>query len=407
MDQQIRLNHLFEKHLSGTCSREEWQELLTHIAAIEDPANSLSEPMLNLWQKARNKELPSTAPLLDRNKIYKAATQQSKLHSIKTTWFRYAAAIILMLGVGSYLWYSNTTSNPATPINSTNPNSDVKAGSTKAILTLANGSVIELENNDNGKTVEQLAQAGAGVLDKNAAASKMQPSAQPTLANEASASYNTITTPRGGQYQLILPDGTKVWLNAASSIKFPTVFAANERRIAITGEAYLEVNAKRLSKSSLIKGEGRAAAGRFAAPQPFIITANGTQIQVLGTSFNINAYPEETFVKTTLLEGSIKVDNSLLKPGQAYINGSTITANIEQDIAWKNGYFQFDKAPLPTIMRQLARWYDLDVRYAGQVPDRVFKGKLQRSLPLSGILNLLEKGDVHFKLEGKTLTVLE
>ncbi len=162
-----------------------------------------------------------------------------------------------------------------------------------------------------------------------------------------------MRTPRGGQYKLTLPDGTDAWLNAASSITFPTVFSGKERKVRITGEVYFEVakNAK----------------------QPFIVEAKSEIINVLGTSFNVSAYEEES-IKTSLLEGAVKIADKVLKPGEAFINGKVVKTNIEQDIAWKNGNFYFDDAELKDILRQFTRWYDIEVIYQGPLKNRKFFG---------------------------------
>ncbi len=177
-----------------------------------------------------------------------------------------------------------------------------------------------------------------------------------------------------------------MWLNAASSITYPTAFVNNIREVTITGEAYFEVK-KNLSK-------------------PFIVKTPKEDITVLGTSFNVNAYPDEAFVKTSLLDGSVRIGNNVLKPGEGYLNGNIITTNVDQDVAWKNGVFDFQRKKLPEVMRQIARWYDVDIRYEGSVPDITFGGQMGRSLTLAKVLRGLEGiDDVHFRLEGKTLTV--
>jgi len=206
---------------------------------------------------------------------------------------------------------------------------------------------------------------------------------------------NTVTTQRKEQYHLTLADGTNVWLNAASSIKYPTAFTGNERRVEITGEAYFEVAHNK--------------------DKPFLVTTNGQTVEVLGTHFNINAYDDEIGVKTTLLEGSVKVNKNgktaMIKPGQQAIvldNEQSIEikeADTEQAIAWKNGFFDFKDANIQDIMRQLSRWYDVDVRYDGKIPTRDFSGEMERSLNASQVLKLLTYSGIHFRIEGKTIIV--
>jgi ferric-dicitrate binding protein FerR (iron transport regulator) len=431
MNQQI--DQLFEKYLNGACSPAEWQELLTFISHIEEnDTDTLSAPMLTLWEKARNKELPSTASLLEREKIYRTATQEEsattassltsspseisteeagvpvvhRVHFLKTSWFRYAAAVVLIAGGAiAYVISSDSEKSQSLANDNKHLKTDIAPGSEKAVLTLADGTKIVLDNAANGNVAEQGSTKIIKLDNGQLAYSPLQ--RQPGDAKVGSGArggllagavlYNTISTPRGGQYQITLPDGTKVWLNAASSIKFPTVFSGSTREVEMTGEAYMEI--ARNSK------------------QPFRVKANGTEIQVLGTSFNINAYSDEEAVKTTLVDGSVRVlkdgKSAILKPSEQAIAGNLdnspiqkITVQTDDILAWKNGYFQFDNASVLAVMRQIGRWYDLEIHYAGTVPDRLFKGKLQRSLPLSRILSLLEKGDIHLKLQGKSLTVL-
>jgi ferric-dicitrate binding protein FerR (iron transport regulator) len=221
-----------------------------------------------------------------------------------------------------------------------------------------------------------------------------------------------LITPRGGQFQLVLPDGTKVWLNAASSIRYPTAFGENERRVEISGEAYFEVT----------------TVHRGGAKIPFIVNILSTpgngghkgEIEVLGTHFNINAYDDEPVIKTTLLEGSVKVSrgerNVLLLPEQqAHYSNDGLhdntpihviqNVNVDDVVAWKNGFFQYKSVDLPSVMRQVARWYDLNIVYSGGIPTDRFTGKIPRSVGIARLLKWLEWSDIHFKIEGKTILV--
>jgi ferric-dicitrate binding protein FerR (iron transport regulator) len=217
---------------------------------------------------------------------------------------------------------------------------------------------------------------------------------------------NIISIPRGGQYKLQLPDGSKVWLNAASSLRFPTAFDDKERRVELKGEAYFEI-------TPLITKEGRKS--RFIVdidPFPGIV---GTRVEVLGTHFNIMAYNDERDMKTTLLEGAVKVTKGtatqLLVPGQqARINKEgpirlVENVDVNEAVAWKNGYFQFTSDNLSTVMRQIARWYDVDISYEGKIPERQFGGKISRNANISEILRILELSNVHFRIENKRIIV--
>lgn len=265
---------------------------------------------------------------------------------------------------------------------------DVLPGGDKATLTLADGSTIVLDDAQNGT----LAQQGNSKIIK--LDGKL--SYDPTNKNSGEIVYNTVSTPKGGQYQLELPDGSQVWLNATSSIHFPTSFIGNERKIEITGEAYFE-----------IARDPNA---------PFIVKINNAEVQVLGTHFNVNAYSDEDNVKTTLLEGSVKFVNNgnvnILKPGQQSQltkEGTTkVVSNVDVDkvVAWKNGMFDFEQAGIETVMRQLSRWYDVEIEYKGKTDD-LFIAEMRRNIKLSDALRALElTGKVKFDIQGKKIIVM-
>jgi ferric-dicitrate binding protein FerR (iron transport regulator) len=259
-------------------------------------------------------------------------------------------------------------------------------------LTLGNGRQILLDSVGKGLLATQgntrLVKADSGSL-----AYQARSGASETVV------YNILTTPRSGQFQLTLPDGTRVWLNNVSSLRYPTTFEqGKDRRVELTGEAYFDV----------AKDAGR----------PFFVKVKDADIEVLGTSFNIMAYPDEGGSQTTLLSGAVAVKSSAgphvlrLKPDeQAQITpdgGVRVLKDVpSQDIvSWKDGFFYFERASFATVMRQLARWYDVDVVYAGKAPDMEFGGKIDRSLPLKDLLKFLDKNQIHFRLEGRKLIVL-
>jgi transmembrane sensor len=297
-----------------------------------------------------------------------------------------AAAILILLAAAS--WWLIVRHNPETPAQSRAERykNDIAPGGNKAILTLSNGQKIILDSAQQGNLVMQgnvqVSKADSGKLSYHSMGNSTR----------TAIVYNTLTTPRGGQYQLVLPDGTKVWLNAASSITYPTAFTGKERKVTLTGEAYLEVAQN--------------------ARQPFIVGVGDVSIRVLGTSFNVNAYPDETSINTTLLDGKVQVEQKektektvVLLPGQqAQVtpSGDHINliphADIEQAVAWKNGAFAFRDADLPTVMRQLARWYDIDVEYTGPVPTGAFDGEIGRSLSLDQVLQGLAKSRIHYSI---------
>ena len=265
---------------------------------------------------------------------------------------------------------------------------DVSPGGDKATLILADGSTILLDEAQNG-TIAQQGNSKIIKLDGKL-------SYDPTNKNSREIVYNTISTPKGGQYQLELPDGSQVWLNATSSIHFPTSFTGTERRIEITGEAYFEI-AKNPN-------------------MPFIVTVSNSEVQVLGTHFNINAYNDEDNVKTTLLEGSVRFVNdgsvNILKPGQqAQLTKEGTTkvvsdVNVDNVVAWKNGMFDFENASIETVMRQLSRWYDVEIEYKGKTDD-LFIAEMRRNIKLSDALKALElTGKVKFDIQDKKIIVM-
>ena len=315
-----------------------------------------------------------------------------------------AASVILALGVGTYYFY--THKNTAPVAEAVSP-ADVAPGESKAVLTLADGAEIVLDSIVNG----QLAREGnTSIVKTNAGEIVYTPSGEKSGKDNA-LTYNTITTPKAGQFQVRLPDGTKVWLNAQSSVRFPTAFTGPERVVEIMGEVYFEVAKMTIGPRKV----------------PFKVLAGNQLVEVLGTRFNINSYQDEGKIKTTLLEGSIKVRESananggvLLRPGQQSeltATGNTRTGskqgfdvktvNAGAVVAWKDGFFRFDNVGLPELMRQLARWYDMEVVYRAPAGEHEFVGQIERSAPLSKVLKILEMGDVHFRVEGKTIIVTE
>lgn len=304
--------------------------------------------------------------------------------------FRIAAAslIIFISGVATYFVLRTTEHNTIVNTSSQQLKSVVAPGGNKAILTLSDGSTIILDDAKNGRVAKQgstqIVKLANGQLVYNASDDK-----------PAEVVFNSLTTPRGGQFKLTLPDGSEVWLNAASSIKYPTTFIGNERKVEISGEAYFEI--------------------AHNSAKPFKVSVNGMEVKVLGTHFNINAYNDEISVKTTLLEGSISLTKAgaaiTLKPGQQVQLGNGMkmkvidNVDIDQVVAWKNGYFSFNRADLQTVMRQIARWYDVEISYEGKIPERQFGGKIDRNSNASEILKILEESKVHFSIEEKKIIV--
>ena len=323
---------------------------------------------------------------------------------------RLAVASVLVIGLCGVAWWWLTAKKPtqneivqAKPVNDKNA---IIPGGNKAILKLSDGREIVLDSAANGA----LAQQGNSQVTKTKSGELIyevtaQNSGGPLTTHHSPLAYNTIATPRGGQYQLVLADGSKVWLNASSSLRYPTAFTGKERRVELTGEGYFEV-AKNAS-------------------MPFHVQVNQMDVEVLGTHFNINAYDDEAAVKTTLLEGSVKVgqgsmvngqfkteNEAMLNPGeQAVLSRAhspfTIdhSPDIDQVMAWKNGLFQFKAAGIEAVLRQAARWYDVEFVYKGNIPEK-FSGQISRSANAEQLLKILElTGKVKFEINGKTITV--
>lgn len=301
-----------------------------------------------------------------------------------------SAAAIVILSLSGYLLYTMfaRVEKPAIiGVPTKSLTNEVLPGGNKARLTLSDGSVISLDDTKNGKVASQGGTQISKLANGQVVYSVVDINQQEVLSN-------TLTTPRGGQFKLTLPDGSIVWLNSASSITYPTAFVGKERKVNVTGEAYFEI--------------------AHDASKPFLVSVNGMAISVLGTHFNVNAYSNEGAIKTTLLHGSVRLSKAgmatLLKPGQqAQVGEGTFTlvndVDLEEVVAWKNGYFSFTKADLQTVMRQIARWYDVEITYEGVIPDRRFGGKISRNSNVAEVLKILQETKVHFRIVGKNIVV--
>lgn len=371
---------LFKKYAAGNCTEEEKALLhawyLTYAAGknVSLSENEIEAAVNEIWA-----DLP----------VHQQPEQGVRIRHMT----RIAAAVVLFAGIALYLFLPRSTQKQDPPGIAAN---DVVPGGNKAILTLADGSKIDL----NDAHIGDLTHTG-GVKITKARDGQIAYDVPEEPPAKQELTYNLVTTPRGGQYQVILPDGSHVWLNAASSIRFPTAFSSQARKVGITGEVYFEV-AKKLDPAT-------------GKRQPFIVETNDQQVEVLGTHFNINAYNNENAIKTTLLEGSVKVSvrssqtERILKPGQgSAVAGNNIqitTVDTTMAIAWKNGQFQFDQAGVKDVMRQAERWYDVDVEYQGNVTGKKFVGTISRNLTASKFLNILSYTGVKFKIEGKKIIV--
>ncbi|MBB5441317.1 ferric-dicitrate binding protein FerR (iron transport regulator) [Pedobacter sp. AK017] len=265
---------------------------------------------------------------------------------------------------------------------------DIAPGRNTATLRLANGKVIALSDVKTGLVVD----AGSLRYNDGTAIAQGDTGLSPRSATGQAVDEVVMSTPRGGTYQIVLPDGSKVWLNAASSIKFPSSFSKLPKRsVELSGEAYFEV----------FKNQN----------QPFIVKSKGQQVEVLGTHFNIYSYADEGSVKTTLLEGSVNVNGTILKPNQqAVLNHNTIKveqADAAAAVAWKNGYFRFNDENIASVMQKLSRWYDIEVQYQDSISDERYYGEISRFKNISQVLKMLERTHaIHFKVEGRRVIVM-
>lgn len=411
------LTVLFKKMLENKCSKEEAELLLTLLAdksnnrqlyqlikdqlqgsdsflSDEDVSNSVKESLDRRLSQILNSDSPpvkSTWLMLSRRRLWNAA-----------------AVIIFFISIGYYFFTKSV------PEYSTSNRSErlIVAGRNKAILTLNNGQKINLDDMPTGDVATQantvIEKSKNGVLSYRPTTTGGAPNQKGT-----GSTLNTITTPKGGQYHVILPDGSKVWLNAASSLKFPVPFAKGERIVELEGEGYFEIE----SIPRLLNGPGGTKAGNV----PFIVMSNNQKIEVLGTKFNINAYRDESTIKTTLINGAVKVcvlnsanrhlvTSEVLAPGQQSENtGSELTVqkgNIESALAWKNGNFQFDNEDIYVVMRKIARWYNIEVEYSGDMRGKVFSGTISKYRNVNDVLKMLQlTGSVSFTIKDHKIWV--
>ncbi|GAA4780484.1 DUF4974 domain-containing protein [Olivibacter ginsenosidimutans] len=382
-----RLNDLYQRYLENACSEEELQELrsfVTNPAYERELAALLDETWDNL-----NATEASTESTKDMHLLYRRIVTTPQRKQLRRKWWPYMAAAsiaCLLVIAGFYVYFLGVHSSQPVAVRQQLVN-DVAPGGSKATLKLADGSTIDIERVEDGRVKSK---SGLEVVKQQG-----QLIFSPSITGEADTGYNQIMTPNGGQYQVKLPDGTQVWLNAASSLRFPAVFSGSERKVELTGEAYFEVAKNK--------------------DQPFRVNVNQTStIEVLGTHFNVMAYPNEHTINTTLLEGSIKVSHgkrsSFVSPGQQVRIDKTgiqvVNADLEEAVAWKNGLFQFSSTDLRTIMHQMERWYNVEVHYTSDVSNKKLTGLISRNTNLSNVLRMLElAGSVHFQIDGTKIMV--
>lgn len=395
---ESRLEYLFKCYINNKYSGPEEEELM---ALLSNPENEEQVQILmdRFMENTRHEiQMSDQAAASILNNILKRGKgfviQKKNSKTVYTFWLGLAASVLIILG-GAYFISDKKEHAIAKQDSSssvglkTEKSAKILPGGHHAVLTTSDGKAIILDSMPNGLLTQQ------GSTDVKKLGGLLEYKAPASFIGDTVISYNTVSTPRGGQYQIVLSDGSKVWLNAASSIRFPTAFSASLREVELTGEAYFEV-AKNKEK-------------------PFQVKVRDLKIAVLGTHFNVKAYEDESEIKTSLLEGSVKIiqgkEAGLLKPGQqAVINFKDdkvkiANADMVEVIAWKNGLFRFEGANIETIMREIGRWYDVEIVYAGKVPRRRFEGKINRNAGLSEVLRILELSNVKFSIAGKKIIV--
>jgi len=391
-----RFTYLITRWLDGTATKEEQKELwgLSLEAAHQDQLNTELESAWTMVTAEESMSVEKVDQLFEKlgSEPVRVIDLERKQQRKRRLFWSMAAAAVIILAIGGANWLLNPPVQRK-PVAVQDTHRDVQPGGNKAVLTLANGNKIVLDSAADGLLTKQGRVNIVKVADGQLA----------YKGRDNAGSFNTLTTPYGGMYRLILPDGTAVWLNAASAITYPTAFAGPKREVLVKGEAYFEVEKD--------------------ASKPFIVNVNDHSIiEVLGTHFNVNAYDNEDSISTTLLEGSVKVTAGniadkehqvTLKPGQQMLIDADdrrvkVINNLDPDriIAWKNGLFNFEGMPLERAMRQLARWYNIEIVYEQPIRAIQFGGTLKRNLPLSGILHFLEGAGLHYRLEDKNRLII-
>lgn len=397
-----RIYYLLQRYRDNLASPEEVRELFLRMDGREGQV-VLKDLLAEDWQEAGDdvagdvEAAPDWDRMLTEMRKQMAGAERGKV--IRLRWMRVAAVLLFVAaGAGGY-WMLGRNRSPAVVATGIRPQTPIVPGGNKAMLTLGDGSTISLDSAKDGPLAQQgnskVVKVDAGVLAYDARSRK-----------DEQVLFNTIATPYGGQYQVVLPDGSKVWLNAASSLRFPTAFAGKERRIELSGEGYFEV--------------ARDASKPFVVHVLDASGGAGTDVQVLGTSFDIMAYGNEERTSTTLVSGKVRV----MQPGgpvgfvepepgrQAIVDRRTralsvADVSVDQAIAWKNGLFRFHETGIRELMRQVERWYNVQVEYRTDGNDQDFTGIVSRSKNIDELLHTLEMTQsVHFQIEGRKVIVL-
>lgn len=389
--QEEEVQKLVEKYLHNTASAEETEKLFqwyrTEMKADSEWNFDPEEDEENLKSFIFSKiDLPELAER--QIPVYR------RYYSLTA-----AATILLFMVSGLYFYFKKDQIQTAplpVKVAVKQKVKDIQPGGVKAILTLSDGKKIVLDDSQNGVVINQggikIHKNSKGIIEYTLSKSANEQNLSER--KEIQTVYNTIQTPVGGKFQLNLADGSKIWLNSASSLRFPVFFSGDTREVELKGEAYFEV-----SKND----------------KKFSVRSGNQTVEVLGTHFNINAYSDEPSITTTLIEGAVRVielnskKSQILKPGEQSKVDREIRIqrkDTQADLAWKDGYFYFENASIETVMRQLGRWYGITARYEAILPEHHFEGAIATNLTLLEVLEILEKSNIHFRLEGKEVVVM-
>ncbi|MGN6802435.1 MAG: FecR family protein [Ginsengibacter sp.] len=395
-----RLEDLFDLYVNDNYTLEEEAELMALLKEDENQeklksliGNLIKDtgPEIHLNHeraKAVFDNILLKGNLIEKENLRNVVSMKQKL-AIYHFWFRVAAILILFIGgLTMYLWLRNSSGSFKAVSIADRQSKVVLPDANNAILRISDGTSFVLDSMKDGMSLKR----GKTTITKEGNEIIYSVS---SLNGGNEIVYSTLTTPHADQYQVVLPDGSKVWLNGSSSIYFPSQFESQKREVKITGEAYFEVSKNK--------------------NKPFFVEVGKMAVRVLGTHFNINAYGNEGAIKTSLLEGSVKVietnKTQLLKPGEQAVwneKEDKITVNhpnMDEVIAWKNGLFEFHDDDIQAIMREISRWYNVRVKYEGEIPSKKYEGKISRNAKLSEVLKILELSDVKFTLRNNEIIV--
>jgi transmembrane sensor len=417
-----RITSLIEKFLEERLGPEEEKELKEWLAEAEHNDSFFQQITNREVLREKLKYYASTDSEAIWNKTLQKIDGGAKLVDLYPTRktikmpfgkIAIAASILVLISAGTWFYFSQSTTDQTAQKGKNEPatiNNPIVPGGNKAILTLNDGKTIALAAVQNGNLADE-GQMQITKIDGRLIYTR-KPDSDGSL--NSKEIYNTVTTPRGGEYQITLPDGSKVWLNAASSLRFPIVFAGNERIVELTGEAYFEVNPQEQAVA-----KGRNAQSSKIAKTPFIVkintpAGNKNEVEVLGTHFNVMAYTDESAIKTTLVEGKVKVTSGssiqTIRPGeQARLSEGTISVkNVEANdvVSWTSGFIPVAGPDVEYTLRQIARWYDVNIVFQGKKPEGSFEGKLPRTASIENVIKLLNVNNIKARLNGKDRTII-